>query len=82
MSDFNIPTYQHYDVMKTLVDSLRPHLGDGEKIIWRDAFRWKDDQGVLSNHYEACSIEYLCEEFGYELIHNFNHVAVVRDLNH
>lgn len=79
MSQCRLPTYQHYDVMNAIKDALRPLLEPGDKIIWRDAFRWKDDSGVLSNHYECMELDSLCESFGYELIHDYRHVAVIRE---
>lgn len=71
-------TYQMYGVMDALKNALRPHLRDGDRLIWRDAFRWKDDGGVLSNHYECMELTSLADDFGYEIVHDFLHVAVVR----
>ena len=61
-------------------DLLRPFLKDGDKVIWREAFRWKDDDGVLSNHYDSMELESLAADFGYEIDWdtNFKHAAIVR----
>lgn len=74
------PTYQRYDAMKLVREAARLLVEPGQKVIYRDAFRWHDDSDemVLSNHYESQSLEYLAEEWGYEILHDFNHVAVVR----
>lgn len=77
-SCYEPPTYQMYGVMNALKDALRPHLKAGEMLMWRDAFRWHNDKGVLSNHYECMGLAQLCGDFGYEVIHDFRHVAVVR----
>ena len=76
-SGYEPPTYQMYGVMNALKDVLRQHLRPGEILMWRDAFRWHNDTGVLSNHYECMGLRQLCEDFGYEVVHDFNHVAVV-----
>ena len=70
--------YQNVNIRNALIEELKKILREGEKVVWRDCFRWHDENGVLSSHYEGHSIQYLCEEFNYELIHNFNHVAVIR----
>jgi len=76
--ELNIPSYQYYDVMEALKSALRPYLNTGDMLIWRDAFRWENDEGVLSNHYEMFELPTLCADFGYEVVHDFRHVAVVR----
>src|SRR5690606_26501776 len=44
-------------------------VGPGFKVIYRDAFRWKDASGdVLPNHYEMFSAETLARDFGYDLV--------------
>ena len=60
-------------------DLLRPYLKPGQKVIWRQPFRWFDDDGVLSNHYDGMSIEQLAEDFGYDVDWDFNmhHAAIV-----
>lgn len=76
----SLPTYQRYDAMKLVREAARLLKRDGEMVIYRDAFRWKDDSNdhVLSNHYESFSLRGLAEDFGYDIVHNFHHVAVVR----
>jgi hypothetical protein len=74
------PTYQRYDAMKLVREAAALIAEPGDKVIYRDAFRWHDhaDGMVLSNHYESHSLRSLSEEFGYEIVHDFHHVAVVR----
>ena len=76
----SLPTYQRYNAMAMVRAAARLLKRDGDKVIYRDAFRWHDDadEMVLSNHYESQSLAYLAEEWGYEILHDFNHVAVVR----
>ncbi len=73
-----ILSYEVSGLTNDVASAIRPYLKEGEKIIRRDAFRWKDDGGVLSNHYECMKLEQLAEVFGYEIVHNFCHVGVVR----
>lgn len=63
-----------------VADLLRPLLKEGDKVIWREPFRWHDDNGVLPNHYDGASLEYLAEEFGYDIDWgtNMHHAAIVR----
>lgn len=75
---YKVLTYEWRPLIDSVVESVRPFLKDGEKIIWRAPFRWHDDNGVLSNHYEGMSLKYLAEDFGYEIVHNFEHVGVVK----
>ncbi len=77
-SSYEPCTYQLYGVMDALKDALRPLVRPGEMLMWRDAFRWKNDEGVLPNHYECFSLEGLCIDHGYEVVHDFNHVAIVK----
>lgn len=74
------PTYQRYDAMYFVRGAARLLKREGDMVIYRDAFRWHDDADgrVLSNHYEMQSVDYLAQEFGYAIIHDFRHVAVVR----
>jgi hypothetical protein len=73
------PTYQRYDAMKRIREAARLLARPGDRVIYRDAFRWKDDatDSVLPNHYESFSLRGLAAEFGFEVRHDFNHVAVV-----
>lgn len=75
-----LPTYQRYDAMALVRAAARSLKRDGEYVIYRDAFRWHDDADdmVMSNHYECQDIGALAETFGYEIVHDFRHVAVVR----
>lgn len=63
-----------------VADQLRPFLKPGDKVIWRDSFRWKDDDGVLSNHYDSMGLPQLADDFGYEIDWDFNmnHAAIIR----
>lgn len=76
----SMPTYQRYDAMKLVREAARLLKREGDMIIYRDAFRWKNDStdAVLPNHYESFSLRGLAEDFHYEVIHDFHHVAVVR----
>ena len=60
-------------------DLLRPYLKPGQKVIWREAFRWHDDNGVLPNHYDGMEIPALAEAFGYDWEYDFDfkHAAIV-----
>lgn len=62
-----------------IADQLRSFLKPGQKVIWREPFRWHDDNGVLSNHYDGQSLEYLAEEWGYEIEwdYNMHHAAII-----
>ncbi|MDW9227051.1 hypothetical protein C7S15_1618 [Burkholderia cepacia] len=61
-----------------IADELRPFLKEGQKVIWREPFRWHGDRGVLSNHYECMSLEHIAQDFGYEVVLDFNHAAIVQ----
>ena len=76
----SLPTYQRYDAMKLVREAARLLAEPGQKVIYRDAFRWHDDADelVMSNHYESMSLDCLARDFNYEVIHDFHHVAVVR----
>jgi hypothetical protein len=78
-SDYNIPTYQHADAMELVRKAARQLAKPGERVIYRDAFRWKDDAtgDVLPNHYECQGLSYMAQEHGWTLVHNFHHVAVI-----
>jgi cell pole-organizing protein PopZ len=60
-------------------DLLRPYLKPGQKVIWREAFRWFDDNGVMPNHYDGMELKSLAEEFEYDWTHEFNfkHAAII-----
>lgn len=62
-----------------VADTLRPFLKPGQKVIWREPFRWFDDNGVLSNHYDGMGIQQLADDFGYEVDWEFcmQHAAIV-----
>lgn len=72
-------TYQAYDSMQLVRQAARLLKGPGDRVIYRDAFRWKDDadDSVLPNHYEMFDLPELAVDFKFEVVHNFNHVAVV-----
>lgn len=64
---------------KQAAEILRPLVQPGEKLIWREPFRWKDDNGVLSNHYEMFDLPTLCADFGYTVVIHMWHAAIVED---
>ncbi|WP_213308273.1 hypothetical protein [Paraburkholderia sacchari] len=68
-------------VGKSVADALRPFLVDGQKIIWREPFRWHDDRGVMSNHYEGMTLEALAEAFGYEVVIDCQLAAIIKPRN-
>lgn len=74
------PTYQRYEAMLMVRQGAALLAEPGDTVIYRDAFRWRDhkDGSVLSNHYESQDLAYLAEEHGYEIVHDFKHVGVVR----
>jgi hypothetical protein len=76
----SLPTYQRHSAMKLVREAARLLAQPGDLVIYRDAFRWHDDKDdmVMSNHYECQSLDYLAEEHGYEIVHDFCHVGVVR----
>lgn len=79
LSDLDwMPIYQIDPVMDAFKQALRPLVRNGEVLIWRDAFRWKCEAGVLPNHYESMNLPSLSEAFGYEVVHDFHHLAIVR----
>lgn len=73
-------TYQCYAAMALVRQAARSLAKPGQRVIYRDAFRWKDDadDSVIPNHYECQSLAYLAQEWGYEILHDFHHVAVIR----
>ena len=64
-----------------LADALRHLAKPGQKVIWRGSFRWFDDDGVLSNHYDGMDIDQLASEFDYDVHYNAHHAALVSKLN-
>ncbi|HEX7046993.1 MAG TPA: hypothetical protein VF275_05430 [Gammaproteobacteria bacterium] len=79
--ELKIPPYLDARIMWPLREALRDVAQDGERVIYRDAFRWMDDADdcVLPNHYEMQSIEYLADEFNYEIVANFCHAAIIKE---
>lgn len=77
----HLPTYQRYDAMDLVRQAARLIKEGDEMVIYRDAFRWKNDadNSVLPNHYEMYSVTHLAREFGYDVIHDFQHVAIVKE---
>ena len=79
-------------IYQPIAEHLQQFCKEGDFIIYRDAFRWKQlywngiiceyDGQVLSNHFECMSLEHLAEDFGYEIDWdtNMHHVAIVRKL--
>lgn len=66
-----------------IAQHLQTFCEEGQFVIWRDAFRWKDiNDNVLSNHYDGMSLEQLADDFGYEIgwAYNLHHVGIVRRL--
>lgn len=60
-----------------LADALRFLAKPGQKVIWRGSFRWFDDDGVLSNHYDGMDIDHLARDFDYEVHYDAHHAALV-----
>ncbi len=74
-------TYENRQMINDICHALYSHIPSDCRIIYRDAFRWKKLNGeVLSNHYEMFDIKQLAEDFNYEIVHDFNHIAVIRDI--
>lgn len=61
-----------------VADALRPYLSIGQKVIWREPFRWFDDYGAMPNHYDGMSLDSLAAEFNYEVIHDCGCAGVIR----
>ena len=74
----DMPVYQNVTIMKPLIEALEANCDEGEKVIWRDAFRWKDSNGVLSNAYEMFGVEQVAQDRNWEIVANFCHAAIVR----
>lgn len=81
-----MPFYQCDDVMDPLEASLAALAKDGEKVIRRGPFRWTwkcgDQRFALGNHNESDDIHGLAEYFGYEVVADFNHIALIRPMRH
>lgn len=75
----DFPIYQDHELMTSLVALLKARCKEGEKVIWRDAFRWKDDDGVRSNHYECQDLEQLADDHGFTVVANFCHAAIIAE---
>lgn len=71
-------THTNEALMQAVKAAIEPHLEEGEELIWRGPFRWRDKDGMLRGHYECQDVHYICDTFGYELVHDFGHVAVIR----
>lgn len=81
--------YECRPAMDALIVALRPFLGAGEFIVYRDTWRWKRDDGcleighrgsVISNAYEGFAMEEAAELTDAEIIWNFGHVGVLRKI--
>lgn len=66
-------------VSEELADALRPFVAHNQKVIWRMPFRWVDDNGVLSNHYDGMGVDRLAEDFNYEIVFDAKDAAIVRN---
>lgn len=64
----------------SVADALRPFLQPGQKVIWREPFRWFDDDGVMSNHYDGMSLDSLAAEFGYEVVEDCGCAGIIAAL--
>jgi len=60
-----------------VADSLRPYLSKGQRVIWREPFRWHGDDGLLPNHYEMFSLQSLAADFGYEVIEDCGCAGII-----
>lgn len=68
----------HRPIGASVAEALKPFLLPGQKIIWREPFRWHDDEGVMPNHYEGMSVESLAESFGYRIVVNCELAAIIQ----
>jgi hypothetical protein len=68
----------HRPIGASVADALRPFLLSGQKIIWREPFRWHDDEGFMPNHYEGMSLEALADSFGYQIVVNCELAAIIQ----
>jgi len=72
------PTVPTLSRNATVAAALKPFLGPNDKAIWVEPFRWYDENGVMPNHFEGMSVQSLAEEFGYEIIADYNEVVIIR----
>jgi len=73
-------TYEFTTVIDGIESILKKRLDDGEFVIKRRPYRWHKDDKVISNAYEGQSLETVCEDRKWEIIHNFHHIAVVKEI--
>ena len=71
-------TYQNYDVFNPIIKHLGSVCKEGEFVVWRNAFRWMTQDGVISNAYEMFSLTSIARDNNWDIIHNFNHVGIVK----
>lgn len=74
----NSPAMVRKSLSATVADALRPFLGAGQKVIWREPFRWHDDDGVMSNHYDGMSLDSLAAEFDYWVIEDCGCAGIIQ----
>lgn len=68
----------HRPIGASVAEALKPFLLPGQKIIWREPFRWHDEEGFMPNHYEGMSIEALADSFGYQIVVNCELAAIIQ----
>lgn len=76
-------TYENEARQRAVVAALSAHLEAGEFVVSRHPYRWMRHSGdgpwsVISNAYESCSIQQICADNRWDLVHDYGHVAVVR----
>jgi len=68
-------------LMKRLRAAIRLDLKDGHLLIYRVVLRWYDDSGkMLSGRCDFPSLGSLAEASRWEVIHDFNDIAVVKPI--
>lgn len=67
----------HRPIGSAVAEALKPFLIPGQKVIWREPFRWHDEEGFMPNHYEGMSIEAIAESFGYDIVVNCELAAII-----
>lgn len=76
----NCLAYEDADLMAVLVALLKARCRPGERVLWRGPFRWRDGEGNFqSNHYEMFDLDQLARDFGYEVVWDFTHAAIIKD---